>query len=152
MVCVRICTNYALRRDDIFKEIEDMKINLDQYKRLRRYYVAKEEKKSRKCKAEPKEQVQVLQPRKRISATVLWQIVIWCLHQKWIKTFDVVDYEKMERVHDLYGGARERARCCTKNTQKSSSLPPLPSLEGVDYVISNISTEAHDHYDTRRNS
>ena len=58
------------------------------------------------------------------------------------KDFDVADYEQMQKIHDLYEPARKRARCRTKNTQRSSSLPPLPSLEGVDHLISDISTEA----------
>ena len=57
------------------------------------------------------------------------------------KDFDVTDYEKMQRVYDLYAPERERARCRTKNTQKSSSLPPMLSLEGFEHLISDLSTE-----------
>ena len=129
----------CIRRDDIFKEIEDMKINLDQYKRLRRYYIAKEEKKSRKHKAQPKGHASGPTPKQFPQPHC--DKLLSDATSEMDKDFDVADYEQMERIHDLYEPARKRAACHTKNAQRTSSLPPLPSLEGVDHLITNISSE-----------
>ena len=116
-----------------------MKINLDQYKRLRRYYIAKEEKKSRKHKAQPKGHASGPTPKQFPQPHC--DKLLSDATSEMDKDFDVADYEQMERIHDLYEPARKRAACRTKNAQRTSSLPPLPSLEGVDHLITNISSE-----------
>ena len=114
----------CLRRDQILDEMSDIKVDVEELKRLMRYHPEKEHKHSRKCKVEEKGKSLKPEKKKKLFPPELGEKLI-----KDVSVDDPYNLSDIQELQTLYAPAVKR--CCTKQPAQSAPCTASPTSLGL---------------------
>ena len=130
----------CLRRDQILDEMSDIKVDVEELKRLTKYQPEKERKHCDKCKAEERAKSSKSEKKKKPFPPELGEKLI-----KDVIADNPYNFSDIRELQTLYAPAIKR--CCTKQADESAASIAsgtsleLPSLKDVEEVFGEISQE-----------